>query len=180
VFKNKTRNNRDALPLNPNFIGTKLNHQVRKLAIAIAFLLFCLPAMAQKASYAFCVKSSDFESFKAVLIFESVDFGAQSARLVLEQTLEAKLKTQITLTPYTTAANCGCSKGDCPKIELVASKINGSFQTRYKSNSSGPATTAISTLDKVVSETKKVINDPKGALTEAVKQGIALLDKFFD
>lgn len=152
---------------------------MRTLGFSAILFFLSLSVTAQKASYSFCVKSSEFESFKATLVFESVDFGAQSARLVLQQTLETKLKTKLSLSPFISSSACGCAEGECPEVELQASKINGVFQTRYQTKANGSAAT-IGTLDRVVSETKKIIDDPKEALKEAVKQGIALLDKFFD
>lgn len=151
-----------------------------KLCLFFSLCFLSVASYAQGASYSFCVKSDEFESFKAVVVFEAVDFGRNSAKLILKQQLKAKLNTEISLFPFFSSSNCGCVNDVCKEIVLNASKIKGVFSVEETGNTSEMPAAAMGTLDRAVTEAKKIMDDPKILLDGAVKQGAKLLDKFFN
>ncbi len=142
------------------------------------FLSNTLPA--QPIRHSFCVQSEEYESFKATLVFESVDFGEQTAKYILTQQLEPKLKAQLRLFPYSSAISCECTNESCPELVLMANETNGVFKTRYAKKGENMPSAAVGTIDKIVAESKKIIDDPQAALKTAVKQGVKLLGELFD
>ncbi len=153
-----------------------------KLKLLLLFSLCCFSVVshAQAASYSFCVKSDEFESFKAVIVFQSVDFGRSSAQLILKQQLETKLKTKVSLYPFFSSSNCGCMQDVCQEIVLHASKIKGVLSVEETNNTENMPAVAMGTVDRAVTEAKKIMADPKILLDSAVKQGAKLLDKIFN
>jgi hypothetical protein len=152
---------------------------LRKLLLSVFFICTLASAKAE-TSYSFCIQSEQYESFKATLVFESVDFGKAMAQLILKQQLESKLGCDVNMLPFFSDKNCGCAGETCQEIKLRANKIQGKFKVDQTGDKMAMPAAAIGTVDKIVTEAQKMIDNPESILQAAIKQGTRLLDKILD
>lgn len=130
-----------------------------RILMLTVFLCFSQLAAAKPAEYFFCVKSSKFETFKAHVVFRSVDFGETAARQMVYNDLKKHLGKDVQITPYNTQS-CPC-KQNCAVLEVMAKDWDGNMG-ETETNTSTIVGSAAEMLDKVIYESKEMFTDPGG------------------
>lgn len=130
--------------------------------VRLTFILFfsCLTLMAsgQKAVYEFCVSSPSFKTFKARVIFNSVDFGEMAARQMVYNDVYQALGQEVLINKYNAACQCF---DKCPLLEVASKDWDGNLSENKLSTSNMVGSMA-EMVDKLVSESKAAFNDPGG------------------
>ncbi|WP_417610175.1 hypothetical protein [Owenweeksia hongkongensis] len=128
-------------------------------------ILMCIAfsAMAEPASYTFCVEAKGFESFKAVVTFRAVDFGEGTARQMIMNKVRPALgdTTEIDIL-LTEICTCGT---DCQTLKVVPENWSGNLSTNYDNGGAKtlPSSCA-AVIDKLAYEAESLFNDPGGFL----------------
>ena len=128
--------------------------------LTLAILLVSFGLWAQKAQNEFCVSSKDFESFKARVAFNSLDFGRSAARQMVYNKEQKHLGTSIQISAN--LATCACADS-CALLEVSATDWDGHMSENGLSTSTVLGTAAEVT-DKMLTEAKKLWSNPEGFL----------------
>lgn len=126
-----------------------------RIALFAAITLSTFSAAAKPAEYFFCVQSESFPTFKAHVVFRSVDFGETAARQMVFNDVRMHLGDDVTIKPYSDNL-CQCD-GTCPILEVTSKDWDGNLSGNDNSSIVG---SAAEVLDKLVYETKELFTDP--------------------
>jgi hypothetical protein len=131
-----------------------------RLFVTLSLILsfsFSNTIKAQAAEYDFCVQSDNYETFKAHVVFKSIDFGQSSARQMVLNDLDAALNGEFTVVKFN-ETNCPC-EGDCAQVEVTSKDWDGNISDNGLEigNIWG---SAVEITDAVVSEGKALWDNP--------------------
>ncbi|AEV31530.1 hypothetical protein [Owenweeksia hongkongensis] len=129
----------------------------------VILLLIAFSAMAEPASYIFCIEAEGFESFKAVVTFRAVDFGEGTARQMVMNKVRPALgdttKIDIILT-----GTCPCGT-DCQTLKVVPKNWSGNLSENYdKGGAKTLPSSCAAVIDKLAYEAESLFSDPGGFL----------------
>ena len=126
------------------------------LSIFFAFLL-CPSIYGQVAEYFFCIESEEYESFKAHVVFNGLDFGEASAKQMARNDLEKLLGEDMKITSFS-EQDCPC-KSECQQVEVKAKDWDGNLEDRGLSLESLWGST-VEIGDAIISEGNALWNNP--------------------
>lgn len=129
-----------------------------------AILMFtAFSAMAEPASYTFCIEAAGFESFKAVVTFRAVDFGENTARQMVMNKVRPALGDTTNIDIILTGI-CPCGT-DCQTLKVTPQNWSGNLSENYDQGGAKTLpTSCAAAIDKLVYETESLFSDPGGFL----------------
>jgi hypothetical protein len=126
--------------------------------VLVLSLFASLSLLGQKALYQFCVSSSDFNTFKAAVVFKSIDFGEVAARQMVYNKVQSHLGSSVKVQSFSAA--CACAD-TCALLEVSATDWDGHLSEVGLSTSSILGASA-EVLDKVFSQGQRLLTNPGG------------------
>lgn len=123
----------------------------------ICLLFFSISLKAQVAEYFFCVSSDEYQTFKARVVFNGLDFGQNSAEQMVRNDLQSLLGESMQIKVYS-ESTCDC-KADCQQVEIKAKDWNGNLDERELSLQSIWGST-VEIGDALISEGKALWSNP--------------------
>ncbi len=123
------------------------------------FLLSAKSLVAAPFSYEFCVSSSKIETFRALVVFRSLDFGELAARELLANQLRPHLSGFVI---ENFDSSCSCY-AHCPLLEVVTGSSDKAANDQ-QSFIGGAA----ENLDSWFYEAKQIVANPGGTLKKAI------------
>lgn len=145
---------------------------MKKIIFLSAFFVLQLSAQGQGAVYNFCVATPGYNSFKAEVVFQAVDFGEGTAKNLLMAKVKPILGDSAVVKKFN-HNTCQC-QGEC-QVLVVTPEMD--LKT---DNLSEFSTTAACSIDKAVYEVREAFNDPKAFLGKAVREGFRSVSGLFD
>lgn len=126
-------------------------------------MILTFSAMAESASYTFCIEADGFESFKAVVTFRSVDFGENTARQMVMNQVRPALGDTINIDVILTGV-CPCGT-DCQTLKVVPKNWGGNLSENYdKGGAKTLPTSCAAAIDHLMYEAESLFSDPGGFL----------------
>jgi hypothetical protein len=131
----------------------------------LLFLLFTGLAQGQ-TSYYFCVESEDYQTFKAVVEFKSLDFGQSAAKQMLLNDLKNTLEGELIVSKFNTKT-CTCKEEKCPEVKIKSQDWDGNISDN-EFTIPGAYGSVVEIADVLISSGQELLNNPGRFLMDRV------------